>query len=234
MKRFLIILTVCLSFSVHSQKEGQENALFTIRGNIGIPRVIGSEMFRTCFNGLYEGNLSLNLKLFSNFFVGVGYQNTQFQNNKKIFAYYQSPVQSGVYGTLSYNTRLLSSGLFVKLGYDKFFSDKGYTSFNLNSGLMLNNYFNVIADTNKANKPFVLKDFSAPYFQPEVSITFIVEKHLAFSIMLSHTTMIYKFDPKAPRFAHFEEVKNTKNVAFMNWMNIGFGFHILLDKKTKE
>ncbi|MDP1800498.1 MAG: hypothetical protein Q8L81_04050 [Bacteroidota bacterium] len=234
MKRFLSVIILCSSLLTFSQKEGQENALFTIRGNIGIPRIIGSQMFRTSFNGLYEGNLSVNVRLFNNFFVGAGYQNTQFQNNKKIFAYYQSNPQSGVYGTLSYNTRLLSSGAFIKVGYDKFFSDKGYATFSLNSGLMLNNYFNVNADTSLANRPYVITDFSAPYVQPEVSINFIVEKHLAFSIMLSHTTMIYKFDPKAPRFAQFQEVKDTKNGAFMNWINIGFGFTILLDKKTKE
>jgi hypothetical protein len=99
---------------------------------------------------------------------------------------------------------------------------------------MLNNYFNVNADTSNANKPFVLKDFSAPFVQPEVSLNFIVEKHLSFSLMLSYTTLFYKFDPKAPRFAQFQEIKSSSNNYFMGWMNIGFGFHILLDKKTKE
>lgn len=227
MKRFLSILLLCSSLFVFSQKEGQENALFTIRGNIGIPRVIGSQMFRTSFAGLYEGNLSVNVKLFNNFFVGAGYQNTQFQNNKFLkFQYFNA--------SIPYNTRLLCSGAFVKLGYDKFFSDKGYASFSLNSGLMLNNYFNVNADTSLSNRPYGITDFSAPYVQPEVSINFIVEKHLAFSIMLSHTTMISRFDPKAPRFAQFQEVKDTRNGAYMNWINIGFGFTVLLDKKTKE
>ena len=227
MKRYFTLLIVCFSLFCHAQKEGQENALFTIRGNIGIPRVISSEMFRTSFAGLYEGNLSLNLKLFNNFFVGVGYQNTQFQNNKFLkFQYFNA--------SIPYNTRLMCHGTFIKLGYDKFFSDKGYASFNLNSGLMLNNYFNVNADTSAANKPFVLKDFSAPYVQPEASINFIVEKHLSFSLMLSYTTLFYKFDPKAPRFAQFQDIKSTSNKYFMGWINIGFGFHILIDKKTKE
>ncbi|MEI8136078.1 MAG: hypothetical protein WCH21_02010 [Bacteroidota bacterium] len=227
MKNLLIIFCTCFTLLVYSQKEGQENALFTIRGNIGIPRVISSQMFRTSFAGLYEGNLSLNVKLFNNFFIGVGYQNTQFQNNKFLkFQYFNA--------SIPYNTRLLCSGAFIKLGYDKFFSEKGYASFNLNSGLMLNNYFNVNADTSLANKPFVLKDFSAPYVQPEASVNFIVEKNLSFSLMLSYTALFYRFDPKAPRFAQFQEIKNTSNKYFMGWINIGFGFHILIDKKTKD
>ncbi|MEO6305384.1 MAG: hypothetical protein ABIP51_19640 [Bacteroidia bacterium] len=227
MKRTLTILIVCFCLFGFSQKEGQENALYTIRGNIGIPRVVGSQMFRTSFAGLYEGNLSLNLKLFGNFFVGVGYQQTQFQNNKFLkFQYFNA--------SIPYNTRLFCNGTFLKLGYDKFFSDKGYATFSLNSGLMLNNYTNVNADTSLSNRPYGLKDFSGGYVQPETSINFIVDKHLAFSIMLSYTTMFYKFDPKAPRFAHFQEVKDSRNRYFMNWINIGFGFTILLDKKTKE
>lgn len=227
MKKILAILIICSCFAGFSQKTGQENALVTIRGNIGIPRVVGSQMFRTSFAGLYEGNLSVNLKLFGNFFVGIGYQNTQFQNNKFLkFQYFNA--------SIPYNTRLLSSGGFIKLGYDRFFSDKGYASFSLNSGLMFNKYINVNADTSASNKPFGLQDFSAPYVQPEASINFIVEKHLAFSIMLSYTTMFYKYDPKGPRFAQFQEVKDSRNRYFMNWINIGFGFTILLDKKTKE
>ncbi|MDO8998725.1 MAG: hypothetical protein Q7W45_03095 [Bacteroidota bacterium] len=227
MKVVLSLLIVCFSFLGFSQSDKKENALFTIRGNIGIPRVIGSQMFRTTFAGLYEANLSANVKLFDNFFIGVGYQNTQFQNNKFLkFQYFNA--------SIPYNTRLLSSGIFLKLGYDKFFSDKNYASFSLNSGLMLNEYFNVNADTSKSNKPFGLLNFTAPYVQPEVSLNFTVEKHLSFSILLSYTTMFYKYDPKAPRFNQFQEVKDSRNRYFMNWINIGFGFNILLNKKTKE
>ena len=227
MKKILILIAIGFSLSGYCQKPGQENALVTIRGNIGIPRVIGSGAFRTSFAGLYEGNLSVNVKIIEKFFVGLGYQNTQFQNNKFLkFQYFNA--------SIPYNTRLLMSGIFIKLGYDRFFSDKGYTSFSLNSGMMLNKYFNVNADTSAANKPFGLLNFVAPYIQPELAINFIVEKRLAFSIMLSYTTMFNKFDPKAPRFAQFQEVQDSRNRYFMNWINIGFGFTVLLDKKSKQ
>ncbi|MBA3682776.1 MAG: hypothetical protein H0W73_16675 [Bacteroidetes bacterium] len=227
MKRSLIVIVLLFSLIGRAQKEGQENAFFTIRGNIGIPRVIGSQMYRTCFAGLYEGNLSLNLRLFNNFFVGVGYQNSQFQNNKFLkFAYFNT--------SIPYNTRLQMHSPFIKLGYDKFFSDKGYVTFALNSGIMLNNYFNVNADTSLSNRPYVIQDFSAPYVQPEFAVNFQVDKLLSFSLMLNYTTLFYKFDPKAPRFNHFREVKDTRNRYFMNWFNIGFGFNVLLNKKSKE
>jgi len=227
MKRTLIAFALFLSLFGFCQKEGQENALFTIRGNIGIPRVVGSQTFRTCFAGLYEGNLSLNLRLFGNFFAGIGYQNSQFQNNKFLkFRYFNA--------SIPYNTRLMVNSPFVKIGYDKFFSDKGYVTFALNSGIMLNNYFNVNADTSNSNRPYVLQDFSAPFVQPEFAVNFQVDKLLSFSLMLNYTTLFYKFDPKAPRFNHFPEVRDTRNRYYMNWFNIGFGFNVLINKKSKE
>jgi hypothetical protein len=227
MKKLLSVCFMFIVFISFSQKENKENSFFTIRGNIGIPRVISSQMFRTSFAGFYESNLSFNIKILSNFYTGIGYQNTHFQNNKFLkYQYFNA--------SIPYNTRLMCHGVFFKLGYDKFFSETGYASFALNSGVMLNNYFNVNADTSKNNKPFVIKDFSATYLQPETSVNFIVDKHLSFSIMLSYTTLFYKFDPKAPRFAHFQEIKSSSNNYFMGWFNFGFGINILIDKKQKE
>ncbi len=226
MKRLLILLFLGLSSLGFSQKDKQENALFTIRGNLGLPRTVSSKMYRTSFGGVFEGNLSLNLRLFSNFFAGVGYQASYFQNNKNVFVYYRSNS-----GALSYNTRLLAQGAFVKLGYDKFFADNKYMSYSLNSGLMFVNYYNVNLDTTAANRPYVSQKFSAPFIQPEVSVNFIVDKQLSFSLMLCYTTVFYKYDPKAPRFAQFDEVRLKSNNYFMSWFGFGFGFNVLLNKK---
>jgi hypothetical protein len=226
MKRSLILLFLFLSSFGFSQKDKQENALFTIRGNLGLPKSVSSKMFHTSFNGVFEGNLSFNVRLFDNFFVGVGYQNSYFQNNKNVFVYYRANN-----GALSYNTRLMGNGAFVKLGYDKFFSDKGYFTYALNSGLMFVNYFNVNLDSSAANRPYVAQRFSAPYVQPEISANFIVDKQLSFSLMLCYTTLFYHFDPKAPRFAQFEEVSAKRNNYFISWIGFGFGFQVLLNKK---
>ena len=105
-------------------------------------------------------------------------------------------------------------------------------SYCLNSGFMQCNYSNVNLDTNINNKPFGKLIFSAPYIQPEVSANFIVDNTISFSIMLSYTTLFSNFDPKAPRFNHFEEVKKTSNKYYMSWLNIGFGFNVLINTKS--
>jgi hypothetical protein len=226
MRKIFFVLLLLFSIFSFAQKIDKQNALVTIRGNIGIPRMGSSQMFRTCFSGIAETNLSVNVRLFNNFIVGGGYQFDYFQNNKFLkFRYFNAVVP--------YNTRMVGHSGFIKIGIDKFFSQGGYMHYSINSGLMAFNYTGVNADTSLANRPYGLKSFTAPFVQPEMSVNFIVDKNLSFSIMLSYTAMFTKFDPKAPRFNHFEEVTKTSNKSIMSWLNIGLGFNVLINKKSK-
>ena len=97
---------------------------------------------------------------------------------------------------------------------------------------MFAQYRNVVQDSAVENLPFVPTNFSCPFIQPEVSINFIVEPRLSFSVMMSYTTLLYYYDPKAPRFAHFGEINSAGNNYVMSWLNFGFGFNVLLGKKN--
>lgn len=225
MRKFIFLILICSFVSGFSQKAEQRNARFTIRGNIGIPKALSSQMFRTCFAGLYETNLSVNMRMFDNFFIGVGYQNSHFQNNKFL-------KQQLFNATVSYNTRCVANGAFVKLGYDKFFSEKGYVSYSINTGYAMCNYLNINPDSSLANKPYGPEKFNAIFVQPEISANFIVDNTLAFSIFFSYNTQFSRFDPKSPRFNQFEQVNKTSNNYVMSWINLGIGFTVLIkDKK---
>lgn len=221
MRRFFLIISL-FSLSVLPAQTQKINAPVTIRGVVGIPRAISSQQFRTCFAGVYEANLSVNARLFRNFFVGLGYQNTGFRN-AEMFKYELFNAK------VPYKTQLMGHAPFLKLGYDQFF-EKTYVSYSLNTGFMLAGYTNVNNDTSAANRPFVSQKFSAPYLQPEIALNFLADRSLNFSIILSYTTLFYKYDARAPRFAAFGDVAEKKNRYFMGWLNIGFGVNILLGK----
>lgn len=215
------IFLFCFATLFAQQK--QRNAPVTIRGVIGIPRNVSSQKFRTAFAGLCETNLSVNARLFSNFFAGIGYQNTFFKNSGMFkYAYFNA--------SIPYNTRLVGSSGFIKLGYDQFF-EKTYVSYSLNTGFMLAKYKNINEDTTAANKPLVGTGFTAPYVQPEIALNFLADRSLNFSLILSYTTLFYKFDAKAPRFNGFGDIINKKNNYVMSWINIGFGVTILINSK---
>lgn len=224
MRQLFVLICTLFCLCGFSQKADQRNALFTIRGNIGIPKPISSSMYRKSFTGLYEANLSLNLRLFGNVYIGIGYQNTHMQNNKFL-------KQQVFNASIPYNTRLMGHGAFFKLGYDQFFSEKGYVSYSLNSGYMLCNYFNVNADTTANNRPYQGLKFGAPYLQPEISVNLLVEGNMSFSFLLSYTTLLYRFDARAPRFNQFYEIRSASNNYLMTWINFGVGFTVLINQK---
>jgi hypothetical protein len=224
MRQLFVLICTLLCLSGFSQKADQRNALWTIRGNVGIPKAISSKMYRTSFAGLYEANLSVNLRLFDNMYMGIGYQNSHFQNNKFL-------KQQIFNASIPYNTRLMGHGFFFKLGYDQFFSEKGYVSYSLNSGYMLCSYLNVNADTTADNRPYQALKFGAPYFQPELSVNLRVEGNMAFSFLLSYTTLVHRFDARAPRFNQFNEIRSASNKYLISWINFGVGFTILINQK---
>ncbi len=223
------ILTLIFLFSclICIPQKKKQNPPFTIRGNIGIPKVLSSERFRTAFSAVVQGNISANLRLFDNFYAGVGYEYCSFQNNKKEWSAQIVTKSGAVY----YKTNLIGHGGFLKLGYDNFFSEIGYASYSLNTGFMSLHYTGAFPDSSAANQPFVSTKFSAPYVQPEIAVHFLAEKGVSFSVFLGYTTLFYKFDPKAPRFNAIGKVTEKRNNYVMSWLNIGFGFNILINSK---
>lgn len=236
MRRLFLFLGLVLPLLFFSQTRDKRSAPYTVRFNVGIPKSVSSQKFRTAFNGVVESNLSVSARLFTNFFVGLGYQYTHFQNNKEVFAYYRAkdPKGNNTGATLSYNTRLEGNAGFIKLGYDHFF-EKGFVTMALNSGYNLMQYRNVVNDTSSKslseNIPFVSTSFATPYVQPEISVSFMADRSLTFSLLFSYTTLLYKFDPKAPRFNGIGELKEKSNNYFISWINIGFGCTVLLGKR---
>jgi hypothetical protein len=223
MRKLALLLSVLLSFSAHSQSAKKENAPVTIRGVIGISRATSSQQFRQSFDGVFEANISLNFKVKKQFFIGAGYQSDFFKNKETIqYKNYNA--------SIPYNTQLVGNSAYVKLGYDQFL-EKVYMSYALNVGYSFFQYKNVNQDSSLANQPFVGISFSAPYLQPEIAVNFLTDRRLSFSIILSYTTLFYFYDPKAPRFNQFEEINDLSNKAVMGWINIGFGFNILINKK---
>ena len=201
----------------------KDNLPFIIRAHVGIPKTISSSMYRQSFNGFYEGDISFNLKLTGNFYLGIGYQSTYFQNNKFL--------QKKVYNaSVPYETRLIGDCPFVKVSYDKFVKSNVYIDYSLNYGYMLARYTSVNEDTTAYNKPYGAKTFNSHYVQPEISANFIVDRSLSFSVLLAYTTLFHKFDPNAPRFNQFEEVRLKNNNYFMSWITFGFGVNVLLGK----
>ena len=107
-----------------SQDKAPELPKFSIRANVGIPKIASSKQYRNSFSGIITADGSINYKLFSNFFVGLGYSYTYFKCQK----YFRDPLRDNI------NTTLEMQSGYLKLGYDNFFSDNGFATFSVNMG----------------------------------------------------------------------------------------------------
>lgn len=233
MQRFFILFSALLPFLISAQSR-IKTPDFAVKGFVGIPQTISSNMFRTAFSGVYSLGASVDFRAFDNFFVGLGIKNTRFKNNEGLFASQSYPELDPVSGKptgkiLLYNTRLdLSSG-FVRFGYNKYF-ERGYLSYALNVGVSMANYTRVIDSKAPENMPSVATSFQCGFLQPEISYNFLTDGRLNFSILTSYNILIKKFDPKAPRFNGIAEIRTAKNNMPISWLNLGFGFTVILGK----
>lgn len=230
--RHVFFFFLILAFAFTNAQVIRRTAPFSIKGFVGIPRTTSSKMFRTAFNGVYEVGLSLNFRTFSNFYAGFGMNNTHFQNNKGLFAsrvfIETDPITGKPNGKIRpYNTRLNCLGGFIKIGYDQFF-EKAYISYALDVGLFSAQYQNVNMTGSPANLPLTSDRFQAPFLQPEITSNFYTDGPLTFSILFSYGIVFKKFDPKAPQFNAIQDISEKSNKLPMSWINIGFGFAVLL------
>lgn len=222
-----LFVSLLYAIPATGQEPQKKLADYMIAGNISIPAIISSQMFRKSFDGIIEFNASVSRNLGGNFFAGLGYQSYNFENDDSLqYAYYNA--------NLSYDTHLKGQGVFLRLSKSRFFNKTGYLSYGANMGYMFSHYKNVNADTSIYNQPYGAQAFNAPYFQPEFSLNFIVDKTLSFAMILSYTTLFSTFDPKAPRFNQFKMVSSSGNSYVMSWFNFGFSFNVLLNSRKKK
>ena len=210
-----IILTV--SLIGFAQDKAPELPRFAIRGNIGIPKVVSSQSFRNSFSGVIEGNANVTCKLVSDFIFGVGYSYTYYKSQK-------------AFRDQSVNTNMQSQNGYLKLGYDKFYSDNGFVTFSVNMGYNFNQYkgLRYRSDTLIGKYP---TEFSSAFVEPVIGLYLMVDPNFAIGGHLSYNYNFSKFDPTLPGFDRWLEYRNLKNNWNMSMITLGFGFYYGLKRK---
>ncbi len=234
MIKWLYILYFCLFIQLisfaQSTKIDKKNAAFTIRGSGGVPASFSSNMFKFGFKGVYEFDITVNYKLFDNFHIGLGYRQTLFKNNPKYFTYYKDPRTTF---TIPYDTRFQVQSFILNLGYDHFFTDKFYITYNIQSGIANSQFLKVIQDTSFYNRPYQPSDYQSPFIKAQGTFNFIVEPKLSFNFYFGYQSLLFNYDPRSSRMNQYEELRNKSNKQGIAWLSFGFGFNVLLDNKNK-
>lgn len=221
MKHILTYILIISSLFSFSQEETSGRApelpRFSVRGNVGIPKVTSSEAFRNSFSGVIAGDLSVNCKLFSNFFVGLGYGYVYYKPQKHFRDQF-------------INTSMQSQNAFIKLGYDHFFSETGFMTISLNTGYNYNKYQGIVYknDSLKGKYP---TQFNSSYIEPMIGLYFIVDPNFAIGGHLSYNYNFSQFNPAYSGFDKWFDYGRVKNNWNMSMITLGFGFYYGLTKK---
>lgn len=222
MKKLVFLIFYLLGcIALHSQNDPYRNSPYSIRSTISIPNIVSSQAYRVSFRGVYDGNISLNRTLFSNFYAGVGYYNALFNRARR-----------EEFDKNNLKTRQQTHGGFLKLGYDYFFSERGYYSMSLNTGYAYNFYTGVSRALSDTILPATTNKFNSLFLTPELSANFLTGPKLCFGITLSYVTMLYKYNPRDSYMDGYLNYKKINNRHYMSWINIGFSIHVLIGKNN--
>jgi hypothetical protein len=211
---YFIVLSCLVSFS---QDKAPELPKFSTRGNVSIPKVVSSNALRNSFSGVMSADMNISYKMTSDFFVGLGYSYTYYKSQK-------------VFRDQNLNANMQSQNGYLKLGFDKFFSDNGFTTFSINTGYNFNQYKGVVYknDSLKGKYP---TEFAGAFIEPVIGIYFIVDPNFAIGGHISYNYNFSKFDPTYSGFDKYFEYSKVKNNWNMSMINLGFGFYYGLTRK---
>ncbi|MCD6068818.1 MAG: hypothetical protein K0S33_3644 [Bacteroidetes bacterium] len=151
----------------------------SIRFSGGVPNPLTSRLFRHTFVGIYEANLSVNLRIGDYLYAGLGFRNTllSVSNRNKFGSHTKMQMNSG----------------FVRVGYDKYHSGRVFSSFYMQAGYTQGLYTGA---PNYDLKPQNPKSGFA-FFQPTYGINFFGDEaeRLRVGFYGGYNYMLWQFDP---------------------------------------
>jgi hypothetical protein len=224
---FLLLLYIGKAQDVEDYDEYQEKkrvhtdfkeSLFSVRFSTTLPAPVSNAVLREKFRGIYEMNLSFNLRLSTNFFAGLGFK-------------------SGLLGLnaipdpntgLDLNTKMQLYTGYIKVGYNKFHTENIFSSFALNMGYNSSFFTDV---TNPKNETNLNKTFTSVLIEPEYSLNLAVEETFSIGIFLSYNYMPTVFNPANIALQDLTSITGLKTNSSTGIINFGFGFYFGMGKK---
>lgn len=211
MKKPLLAILLMSCFFIVAQDKAPTLPRVSVRANVGIPKVTSSEALRNSFSGIMSSDASFNYRLFSNFFVGLGYEYTYYKTQK----YFRDK---------NINTTMQAHAGYIKLGYDHFFSETGFATFALNTGFGRNNYTRIVYKSDSLINKYP-REFSNTFVEPVIGLYFLVEPNFAIGGHLSYNYSFSKFDPRYPGMDKWFDYEKVSNKNTIGMITFGFGFY---------
>lgn len=211
MRHIFLIFIILICLQIRAQETQKELPRISIRSDMGIPKVIGSQAFRTSFLGIYEFNFSTNIRIAKNYFVGIGYKDALLRTQD----YFKK---------LNVNTKMQSHNGYIRIGFDRFYAENSFATFSINSGYNFSKYTGTVLKNDTLAHSYPAQ-FTGAFIEPEIGMYILLDPNFAIGAHISYYYNTTKYDPTLPYLTHWRDFDKLKNNAGMNWLTFGFGFY---------
>jgi len=194
-----------------------KESLFSVRFSTTLPIPVSNAVLRTKFRGIYEMNLSFNIRLSNNFFSGFGFKTGLLGLNG-----IANPSTN-----LPLNTKMQLYTGYLKIGYNKFHNENVFSTFSLNLGYNSSFFMGVYND----KSPIIDKTFTSVLIEPEYSLNLAVQETFSIGIFLSYNYMPTIFNPANIALQDVTSLSGLKTGSSTGIINFGFGFYFGMGKK---
>ena len=198
-----------------------KESLFSVRFSTTLPAPVSNAVFREKFRGIYEMNLSFNIRLTNNFFAGLGFKDGLLGLNS-----IPNPVNN-----LDLNTKMQMYTGYIKLGYNKYHTENVFSTFAVNIGYNSSIFTGVVNPKDETNLNLT---FNSMLIEPEYSLNFAIEENFSIGIFLSYNYMPTVFNPANIALQDVTSLTGLKQTSATGIINFGFGFYYGLGKKFPQ
>ena len=194
-----------------------KESLFAVRFSTTLPIPVSNAALRTKFRGIYEMNLSFNIRLTNNFFTGFGFKSGLLGLNG-----IPNPSTS-----VPLNTKMQLYTGYFKIGYNKFHNENVFSTFALNLGYNSSFFTGIYND----KSPVIDKTFTSYLIEPEYCLNLAIGETFSIGIFLSYNYMPTVFNPINIAMQDITSLSGLKTNSSTGVINFGFGFYYGMGKK---
>ena len=202
-----------------------KESLFAIRFSATLPAPVSNAVLRSKFRGLYEVNLSFNLRLANNFFGGFGFKNGLLALNS-----IPNPDTAHSANDFDLKTKMHLYTGYLKIGYNKYHTENIFSTFALNLGYNTSMFTNVV----NIKSPIINTMYGSMLIEPEYSLNFAVEDNFTIGIFVSYNYMPTVFNPTNIALQDVTSLTGLNQTHVTGIINFGFGFYYGLGKRFQR
>jgi hypothetical protein len=232
---YIILFFLLVSFALNAQEdeapvvqsspeeepapEPKRYYVFSPRVSVTVPHPMANSSFKQSFVGIYEASGGLNIYIVKGFFIGATYKNGLLKITENKIA--------------DYNASMSVNNAGGRIGADVYLGDRNRViySASVTVGQNWTKYTGLVAKDKSRVLP---SSYTCTYYEPEMSIFFLIESNFGIGATLGYSIFNKNFDPY--ELALNDWTQFSKNVSGnTQYMSFGFGFYYsLLRKKPKS